>query len=69
MLLEPGAPALMQIQTPESLINEPMAVLAFLSAVVAGIFWLASHPRFKSFFHKVPAVIFVYFVPMFCTTA
>ncbi len=59
----------MQIQTPESLINEPMAVLAFLSAVVAGIFWLASHQRFKSFFDKVPAVIFVYFVPMFCTTA
>ncbi len=69
MPLEHGAPALMQTQTPESLINEPMAVLAFLGAVVAGIFWLASHPRFKSFFDKVPAVIFVYFVPMLCTTA
>ena len=26
MLLEPGAPALMQTQTPESLISDPMAV-------------------------------------------
>ncbi len=69
MLLEHGAPALMQTQTTESLISEPMAVLAFLGAVVAGIFWLAGHPRFKNFFAKVPAVIFVYFVPMLCTTA
>ena len=58
----------MQPDIPRSLLNDPMAVLAFLAAVVAGIFWMAGHPRFKSFFDKVPAVIFVYFIPMFSTT-
>ena len=46
-----------------------MAVLAFLGLVVAAIFWLASRPQYKKFFDRTPPVMYVYFVPMLCTTA
>ncbi len=59
----------MQAETPQALLTDPMAVLAFLSAVVAGIFWAADQPRFKKFFQYTPPVMYVYFLPMFCTTA
>lgn len=56
-------------QTPSSLISDPMAVFAFLAAVVAAIYWVSGLERFKKTFEVIPAVIYVYFLPMFATTA
>jgi len=50
-------------------IQDPMSVLAVLSFVVAVVFWLSGRPALKRFFEYVPAIIFVYFVPMVLTTA
>lgn len=52
-----------------ALLNDPMAVFAFLAAIVALVFWLSGLPRLRGFFEVVPPVIFVYFVPMLTTTA
>ena len=52
-----------------ALINDPMAVFAFLAAIVALVFWLSDLPRLRGFFEVVPPVIFVYFLPMLATTA
>jgi uncharacterized membrane protein len=46
-----------------------MAVFAFLAAVVALIFWISGLERAKKLFEVIPPVIFVYFLPMFATTA
>ena len=52
-----------------ALIHDPMAVFAFLAAIVALVFWLSDLPRLCGFFEVVPPVIFVYFLPMLATTA
>ena len=55
-------------EAPRALLNDPMSVFAFLASLVAAIFWLSGVPRFQKVFKYLPAVIFVYFVPMACTT-
>ena len=50
-------------------LTDPMAVFAFLAAIVALVFWLSGLQRLRGFFEVVPPVIFVYFVPMLTTTA
>jgi len=52
-----------------ALLNDPMAVFAFLAGIVALVFWLSGLQRLRGFFEVVPPVIFVYFVPMLTTTA
>ena len=52
-----------------ALLNDPMAVFAFLAGIVALVFWLSGLERLRGFFGVVPPVIFVYFVPMLKTTA
>lgn len=52
-----------------ALIQDPMSVAGFLAAVVAFIFWLSETAPLKKVFEYVPAVIYVYFVPMLLTTA
>ena len=52
-----------------ALLNDPMAVFAFLAGIVALVFWLSELPPLRGFFGVVPPVIFVYFVPMLATTA
>ena len=52
-----------------ALLNDPMAVFAFLAGIVALVFWLSGLERLRGFFGVVPPVIFVYFVPMLTTTA
>ena len=52
-----------------SLLNDPMAVFAFLAMIVALIFWISGLPRFEKAFEVVPPVIYIYFVPMLATTA
>lgn len=53
----------------EALIQEPMSVAGFLAALVATIFWLSGRPALKKLFEYTPPVIYVYFLPMLCTTA
>lgn len=50
------------------LINDPMAVLAYLAAVLATIFWLSEKPRMEPVFRYLPPVIFAYFIPTVSTT-
>ncbi len=50
-------------KTPGPLIQEPMAILAVLLAVLAVLFWIAHHPRLKVIFKFVPLLIFAYFIP------
>ena len=45
-----------------------MAVLAYLAAVLAAIFWLSERPRLELVFRYLPPVIFAYFVPTISTT-
>jgi uncharacterized membrane protein len=55
-------------ETTQALINDPMSVFAFLATLVAIIFWVSGVKKFEKFFEFIPPVIFVYFVPMICTT-
>lgn len=50
------------------LIQDPMAVLAYLAAVLAAIFWLSERPGLEPVFRYLPPVIFAYFVPTISTT-
>ena len=59
----------MPADAPTSLLTDPMAVFAFLAMVVALIFWASELEPFKKTFEVIPPVIYVYFVPMFATTA
>ena len=56
-------------QETTALITEPMAVFAFLAAIVALVFWVSELPRFRKAFEVIPPVIYVYFLPMLATTA
>jgi uncharacterized membrane protein len=51
-----------------ALISDPMAVLAYLAAVLATIFWLSEQPRMEPVFRYLPPVIFAYFIPTISTT-
>ena len=59
----------MQADATTSLIADPMAVFAFLAALVAMVFWVSGLERFKKTFEVIPPVMYVYFLPMFATTA
>lgn len=52
-----------------ALLQDPMAVFAFLALVVGLIFWVSELPRFAKTFEVIPPVIYVYFLPMLATTA
>jgi len=58
----------MEVQT-TSLLTDPMAVFAYLAMLVAVIFWVSGLERCRKVFDVVPPVIYVYFLPMFSTTA
>lgn len=53
-----------------ALIQEPMALLAYLSALVGGVYMLSqwNQPAVKKFFHFAPPLIWAYFLPMISTT-
>ncbi len=46
-----------QSDSGQTVLSDPMAVLAFLGLVVAAIFWLASRPQYKNFFDRTPPVM------------
>lgn len=52
-----------------ALLQDPMAVFAFLALLVGLIFWVSELPRFAKTFEVIPPVIYVYFLPMLATTA
>ncbi|MFD1017911.1 DUF819 family protein [Thalassobacillus hwangdonensis] len=53
-----------------ALITDPMGLLAYLSALVGGVFMLAQwkQPKVQKFFHYAPPLIWAYFLPMLSTT-
>jgi uncharacterized membrane protein len=50
------------------MLSDPMAVFAYLAAVLAAVFWASGLPRFKKFFEFTPPVIYAYFLPTLSTT-
>ena len=55
-------------QTATPLLQHPLAVAAYLAAVLALIFWLDRQPRLRPLFTYTPPVIYAYFVPTLSTT-
>ena len=51
-----------------ALLNDPMAVFAYLAAVLGLIFWLSGIPRLARVFEVTPPVIYAYFIPTISTT-
>jgi uncharacterized membrane protein len=51
-----------------ALLTEPMAVFAYLAAVIGVVFWLSGLPRLKTLFEITPPVIYAYFIPTLSTT-
>ncbi len=49
------------------LITNEAVVFGLLMALLGGIFWAASHPRFSSFFKVIPALLLCYFLPSLLT--
>jgi uncharacterized membrane protein len=58
----------MEPATTQPLLNDPMAVFAYLAAVLGVVFWLSGLPRLKKFFEITPPVIYAYFLPTISTT-
>jgi uncharacterized membrane protein len=50
------------------MLTDPMAVFAYLAAVLGIVFWASGLPRFKKFFEITPPVIYAYFLPTLSTT-
>ncbi len=48
--------------------ESPVALVAFLAGLVGLILFLGRIPQLGGIFKRVPPVIFVYFIPMICTT-
>jgi uncharacterized membrane protein len=51
-----------------ALLTDPMAVFAYLTAVLGLVFWLSSRPRLDRLFRVTPPVIYAYFIPTLSTT-
>jgi uncharacterized membrane protein len=56
------------MESQAALLSDPMAVFAYLAAVIAIVFWLSGLPRLKTLFEVTPPVIYAYFVPTVSTT-
>ncbi|MBI4546246.1 MAG: DUF819 family protein [Gemmatimonadetes bacterium] len=52
----------------QALLTEPMAVFAYLAAVLGVIFWLSGLQPLKKLFELTPPVIYAYFLPTLSTT-
>ncbi len=50
------------------MINKPVSIVLFLLAIEILIFYVSSHPRFKKYFEFLPAVFWIYFLPMLSST-
>ena len=52
-----------------ALINDPVAVFAYIAGVLGLVFWLSGLPALKKLFDVTPPVIYAYFVPTLSTAA
>lgn len=52
-----------------ALINDPVAVFAYIAGVLGAVFWLSGLPALKKLFDVTPPVIYAYFVPTLSTAA
>ena len=50
-----------------ALINEPVAVFAYIAAVLGVVFWLSGLAPLKKLFDITPPVIYAYFIPTLST--
>ncbi len=50
------------------MLNNPYAIIAFLIAIESLVLYISSHTRFKKYFHFIPPVFWIYFLPMFFST-
>lgn len=48
---------------PETLLQDPTLVFAYLAALIGLIFWLSGLPALKGWFDRVPAIVHCYFLP------
>lgn len=51
------------------MIHEPLAITAYLAALVALVFQAARWARLRPLFERLPALVWTYFLPMLSTTA
>ena len=52
----------------DALLNDPMAIFAWLAGLLALVFWASTLPRLKTLFEITPPVIYAYFLPTLSTT-
>ncbi|MDX1674539.1 MAG: DUF819 family protein, partial [Longimicrobiales bacterium] len=52
----------------QALLTDPMAIFAYMAAVLGSVFWLSSLPRLEKLFEVTPPVIYAYFIPTISTT-
>ena len=52
----------------QALLTDPMAIFAYMAAVLGVVFWLSSIPRLEKLFEVTPPVIYAYFIPTISTT-
>ena len=52
-----------------ALLTDPMAIFAFLAAIIAVVFWLSGLPRLRTLFEITPPIIYAYFIPTLTTAA
>ncbi|MGK7311118.1 MAG: DUF819 family protein [Candidatus Longimicrobiales bacterium M2_2A_002] len=52
----------------QALLTDPMAIFAYMAAVLGLVFWLSSIPRLEKLFEVTPPVIYAYFIPTISTT-
>ena len=52
----------------QALLTDPMAIFAYMAAVLGVVFWLSSLPRLEKLFELTPPVIYAYFIPTISTT-
>ena len=52
----------------QALLTDPMAIFAYMAAVLGVVFWLSSLDRLQKLFELTPPVIYAYFIPTISTT-
>ena len=50
------------------MIHHPIAIILFLLVVESAVLYIADQPRFKKYFHFLPSVFWIYFLPMLASS-
>lgn len=50
------------------MIENPLLLIGFLLSIEMAVLYTAGHPRFKKYFQFLPAVFWIYFLPMLAST-